>query len=81
MVMGVCIIGMVVLPVTCIRPCLQCLCHGVDIGHVDCCWDGVVFGFVGDDVTSPYTLFLDDVCQHQFAALFLDVLKVYRPLV
>ena len=82
MVMGVCIIGVVILPVTCIRPCLQCLCHGVDLGHVDGCWDGVVFGFAGDDVTSPYTLFLGDVRQHQLAAVFFfDGLRAYRPLV
>ena len=81
MVMGVCIIGVLVLPVTCIQPFLQCLCHGVDLGHVDCCWDGVVFGFAGDDFTSPYTLFLGDVRQHQFDAVFLDGLKAYRPLV
>ena len=81
MVMGVCIIGVLVLPVTCIQPFLQCLCHGVDLGHVDCCWDGVVFGFAGDDVTSPDTLFLGDVCQHQFDAVFLDDLRAYRPLV
>ena len=81
MVMGVCIIGVVVLPVTCIQPCLQCLCHGVDLGHVDCCWDGVVFGFACDDVKSPYTLFLGDVCQYQFDAVFFDGLRAYRPLV
>ena len=57
------IVGVLVLPVTCIRPCLQCLCHGVDLGHVDGCWDGVVFGFAGDDdVKSLYTFFLGNVC-------------------
>ena len=81
MVMGVCIIGVLVLPVTCIRPCLQCRCHGVDLGHVGGCWDGVVFGFAGDDVTSPDTLFLGDVCQHQFAAALFDGLRAYRPRV
>ena len=75
MVMGVCIIGVLVLPVTCIQPRLQCLCHGVDIGHVDCCWDGVVFSFVGDDFTSPYTLFLGDVCQYHLAAFILMAFK------
>ena len=81
MVMGVCIIGVVILPVTCIRPCLQCLCHGVDLGHVDGCWDGVVFGFAGDGVKPAYALFLGHVRQHQFAAVFLDGLRAYRPLV
>ena len=81
MVMGVCIIGMVVLPVTCIRPCLQCLCHDVDIDHVDCGWDGVFFGSAGDGVASPHALFLGHVRQHQFAAALFDGLRAYRPRV
>ena len=75
------IVGVLVLPVTCIRPCLQYRCHGVDIGLVDCCWDGMVFGFAGDDFTSPYTLFLGHVCKYHFAAVLFDDLRAYRPLV
>ena len=79
--MGMRVFGMAVLPVARIRPCLQFRCHGVDFVHVDCGGDGLVFGFAGDGVKPAYALFLGHVCQHQFVALFLDVLKVYRPLV
>ena len=74
-------LGVAVLSVTCIRPCLQCRCHGVDLGHVDCGGGRLVFGFAGDGVTSPFALFVGHVCQHQFDAVFWDGLKAYRPLV
>ena len=69
------VLGVAVLPVTRIRPCLQCRCRGANLGHVDCGGGRLVVGFAGDGVTSPHAIFLAHVRQHRFDAVFLDGLK------
>ena len=69
-VMDMRIVGMAVLPVTRIQSCSQYRCHGANLGHVVGSGNGVVVGFAGDGVTSPFALFLGHVCQHQFDAVF-----------